>query len=104
MAVEGAAPEACDLLVEAGHVVPVEPHGVVLEDHAVAVRGGAIVAEALRGASSAVLVLGDMSGSRGRAPQVVPWSNSRSAAPLRLQRTVEEALALLPAPEPLIRP
>lgn len=40
----------------------------------------------------AVLVLGDMSGGRDRAPEVVPWSNSRQAAPLRLQRTVEEAL------------
>jgi 5-methylthioadenosine/S-adenosylhomocysteine deaminase len=37
-------PEPCDLLIEAGWVVPVEPHGVVLEDHAVAVREGAIVA------------------------------------------------------------
>ena len=26
----GMAPEACDLLIEAGHVVPVVPHGVVL--------------------------------------------------------------------------
>ena len=38
------APEAVDLLIEAGYVVPIEPHGVVLEDHAVAVRDGAIVA------------------------------------------------------------
>ena len=37
-------PQACDLLIEAGFVVPVEPHGVVLEDHAVAVSGGTIVA------------------------------------------------------------
>jgi hypothetical protein len=37
-------PEPCDLLIEAGHVVPVEPHGVVLDDHAVAVRDGVIVA------------------------------------------------------------
>lgn len=37
-------PEHCDLLIEAGFVVPVEPHGVVLENHAVAVRGGVIVA------------------------------------------------------------
>ena len=29
------APERCDLLIEAGWVVPVEPHGVVLEGHAV---------------------------------------------------------------------
>lgn len=33
----------CDLLIEAGFVVPVEPHAIVLEDHAVAVRGGRIV-------------------------------------------------------------
>ena len=37
-------PESCDLLIEAGWVVPVEPHGVVLDDHAVAVRDGRIVA------------------------------------------------------------
>ncbi len=37
-------PEACDLLIEAGYVVPIEPHAVVLEDHAVAVRGSEIVA------------------------------------------------------------
>jgi 5-methylthioadenosine/S-adenosylhomocysteine deaminase len=36
--------ETCDLLIEAGWVVPVEPHGVVLEHHAVAIRDGAIVA------------------------------------------------------------
>lgn len=33
-----------DLLIEARWVVPVEPHGVVLEDHAVAVDGGEIKA------------------------------------------------------------
>jgi len=36
--------QSCDLLIEAGFVVPVEPHGVVLENHAVAVREGVIVA------------------------------------------------------------
>lgn len=41
---EHASPEPCDLLIEAGFVVPVEPHGVVLEDHAVAVQGSTIVA------------------------------------------------------------
>ncbi|MEO7251974.1 MAG: TRZ/ATZ family hydrolase, partial [Arenimonas sp.] len=34
----------CDLLIEAGWVIPVQPHGVVLEDHAVAVTGDSIVA------------------------------------------------------------
>lgn len=41
---EAVRPEACDLLIEAGFVVPVQPHGVVLEEHAVAVSGGAILA------------------------------------------------------------
>ncbi len=36
--------ESVDLLIEAGHVVPIEPHAVVLERHAVAVRDGVIVA------------------------------------------------------------
>ena len=34
----------CDLLIEAGWVVPVQPHGVALEDHAVAVSDGRILA------------------------------------------------------------
>ncbi len=37
-------PQPVDLLIEARWVVPVEPHGVVLEDHAVAVQGDRIVA------------------------------------------------------------
>ncbi len=36
--------ESIDLLIEAAHVVPVEPHAVVLDDHAVAVHRGEIVA------------------------------------------------------------
>ena len=35
--------QAIDLLIEAGWVIPVEPHAVALSDHAVAVRGGRIV-------------------------------------------------------------
>ncbi len=37
-------PQSIDLLIEARWVVPVEPHAVVLEDHAVAVHEGRIVA------------------------------------------------------------
>ncbi len=36
--------QPCDLVIEAGWVIPVEPHGLVLEHHAVAVRGGVILA------------------------------------------------------------
>jgi 5-methylthioadenosine/S-adenosylhomocysteine deaminase len=38
--------EAVDILIEARWVVPVEPHGVVLDDHAVVVRDGRILAVA----------------------------------------------------------
>ena len=41
---ESNAPESCDLLIEARHVIPVEPHAVVLDHHAVAIRDGVIVA------------------------------------------------------------
>lgn len=36
-------PQDCDLLIEAGWVVPVEPHALVLREHALAVRGSEIV-------------------------------------------------------------
>jgi 5-methylthioadenosine/S-adenosylhomocysteine deaminase len=41
---EAAVPESCDFLIEARHVVPIEPHGGVLEHHAVAIRSGVILA------------------------------------------------------------
>src|SRR3546814_15471691 len=37
-------PQSIDLLIEARWVVPVEPHAVVLENHAVAIDGERIVA------------------------------------------------------------
>jgi hypothetical protein len=42
--------------------------------------------------TDAVLVLGDVAGSRAARPWVVPWSLGREPAPLALQRTVEAAL------------
>jgi hypothetical protein len=40
----------------------------------------------------AVLVLGDLASQRTRRPFVTAWSNDLGKAPLRLQRTVEEAV------------
>jgi hypothetical protein len=40
----------------------------------------------------AVLVLGDVAGSRAARPWVVPWSLGNDPAPLALQRTVENAV------------
>jgi hypothetical protein len=44
------------------------------------------------GPVDAVLVLGDMAGTREERPWVVPWSLGPGAAPLGLQRTVEAAV------------
>ena len=44
------------------------------------------------GAVDAVLVLGDLGGSRLRRPWVVPWSDRGPPAPAALQRTVETAV------------
>ncbi len=41
---DSSAPEPCHLLIEARHVVPMDRPGVVLEDHAVAIRDDVIVA------------------------------------------------------------
>ncbi|MFL5816815.1 MAG: M28 family peptidase [Conexibacter sp.] len=44
------------------------------------------------GPVDAVLVLGDLAGTRVDRPLVVPWSQSTALAPLELRRTVESAL------------
>lgn len=44
------------------------------------------------GPVDAVLVLGDLAGTRTDRPLVVPWSQSTALAPLQLRRTVESAL------------
>lgn len=64
------APQPCDLLIEAGWVVPVVPHGVVLEDHAIAVRDGAIVA-------------------------ILPWHDARAAFAPR-ERVARPGSAVIP--------
>ncbi|MBS0194931.1 MAG: TRZ/ATZ family hydrolase [Proteobacteria bacterium] len=61
-------PQHCDLLIEAGWVIPVEPHGVVLAEHAVAVKDGAILA-------------------------VLPWADARAA--YRAAETVSRPHAAL---------
>lgn len=50
------------------------------------------LAQKTGGPIDAVLVLGDMAGTRTDRPLVVPWSQSTAVAPLELRRTVEAAL------------
>ena len=87
-------PTACDLLIEAGWVVPVVPHGVVLEDHAVAVREGAIVAvlpthEARMRFDAAEVV------SRPRAALIPGLVNAHTHNPMTLLRGVADDLPLM---------
>jgi hypothetical protein len=55
--------------------------------------GATRLARATKGRVAAAFVLGDLSGDRGRRPQVVPWGNTPSPVSLKLQRTVERALS-----------
>ena len=54
--------------------------------------GAADVVRKLTDPVDAVIVLGDLAGSRSRRPYVIPWSNGSQIAPIRLRRTVEAAL------------
>lgn len=87
--------QTCDLLIEAGWVVPVEPRGVVLTDHAVVVSGDRIVAllpitEArARYAPAQVL----------RRPEAVLMPglvNAHTHNPMTLMRGVADDLPLMP--------
>lgn len=57
------------------------------------VGGAERLARMAGGPVDAVLVLGDLAGTRIRRPLVVPWSSSARIAPLELRRTVETAVA-----------
>jgi 5-methylthioadenosine/S-adenosylhomocysteine deaminase len=89
------APRPCDLIIEAGWVVPVEPHGVVLDDHAVVVSGGAIVAvlprwEARANYDAAQTV------KRPNCVLIPGLVNAHTHNPMTLMRGVADDLALMP--------
>ena len=87
------APQACDLIIEAGWVVPVVPHGVVLEDHAVVVCGGRVeavlpIVEARQRFRAASTV------SRPEAALVPGFVNAHTHNPMTLLRGVADDLPL----------
>jgi 5-methylthioadenosine/S-adenosylhomocysteine deaminase len=86
-------PQTCDLLIEAGFVVPVEPHGVVLEDHAVAVTGGVIVA-ILPAAEARVRFQAAETVSRPEAALIPGMVNAHTHNPMTLLRGVADDLPL----------
>jgi 5-methylthioadenosine/S-adenosylhomocysteine deaminase len=86
--------ESCDLLIEAGHVVPVVPHGMALAGHAVAVRGAIIVAilpikEARARFDAAETV------SRPDAALIPGLINAHTHNPMTLLRGVADDLPLM---------
>src|SRR5918993_2841909 len=89
-----AAAEACDLLIEAGWVVPVEPHAVVLEDHAVAVRGGDIVAVLPREEARARFAAAEVV-SRPGSVLIPGLVNAHCHNPMTLLRGVADDLPLM---------
>jgi hypothetical protein len=54
--------------------------------------GAADLAGHIAGPVDAVIVLGDLAGSRSSRPYVVPWSDGSQIAPIQLRRTVAAAL------------
>ncbi|CTP84278.1 N-ethylammeline chlorohydrolase [Xanthomonas translucens pv. arrhenatheri] len=87
-------PESCDLLIEAGYVVPIEPHAVVLEDHAVAVRGSEIVA-LLPTAQARARFAAARTVSRPDAALLPGLVNAHTHNPMTLLRGIADDLPLM---------
>ncbi|WIH03708.1 TRZ/ATZ family hydrolase [Xanthomonas translucens pv. graminis] len=87
-------PESCDLLIEAGYVVPIEPHAVVLEDHAVAVRGSEIVA-LLPTAQARARFAAARTVSRPDAALLPGLVNAHTHNPMTLLRGIADGLPLM---------
>ncbi|TXH64485.1 MAG: TRZ/ATZ family hydrolase [Thermomonas sp.] len=87
------APQACDLIIEAGWVVPVVPHGVVLTDHAVVVSGGEILA-VLPAAEARTRYQAKETVSRPEAALIPGFVNGHTHNPMTLLRGVADDLPL----------
>ncbi|KGT84048.1 N-ethylammeline chlorohydrolase, partial [Xanthomonas vasicola] len=89
-----APPEPCDMLIEAGYVVPIEPHAVVLEDHAVAVSNGVIVA-VLPTAEARMRFAPKQTMSRPDAALMPGLVNAHTHNPMTLLRGIADDLPLM---------
>ena len=86
-------PQSIDTLIEAGWVVPVEPHGVVLEGHAVAVDGGTVVAVLPLAEARARCAAREVV-SRPGSVLIRGLGNAHTHNPMTLMRGVADDLAL----------
>lgn len=87
--------QACDLLIEAGWVVPVAPKGAVLADHAVAVAGGRILAVLPRAGARARFLPAEVV-SRPEGVLIPGLVNLHTHNPMTLLRGVADDLPLMP--------
>ncbi|MBS3959329.1 MAG: TRZ/ATZ family hydrolase [Xanthomonadaceae bacterium] len=87
--------EPCDLLIEAGWVVPVVPKGAVLAGHAVAVRDGRILAVLPRAEARARFLPAETV-SRPEAVLIPGLVNLHTHNPMTLLRGVADDLPLMP--------
>lgn len=86
-------PQPCDLLIEAGVVVPVVPHGAVLANHAVAVRGERIV-EVLPVEQARARYRPEQTVQRPDAALIPGLVNAHTHNPMTLLRGVADDLPL----------
>ncbi|MBT2747565.1 MULTISPECIES: TRZ/ATZ family hydrolase [unclassified Lysobacter] len=84
----------CDLLIEAGWVVPVEPHAVVLDDHAVAIKGGVIV-DILPIADARARYAAAETVSRPESALIPGLVNAHTHNPMTLLRGIADDLPLM---------
>lgn len=87
-------PQPCDLLIEAGWVVPVEPHGAVLADHAVAVADGRILA-LLPAAEARVRFAARETVRRPDAVLIPGFVNAHTHNPMTLLRGIADDMPLM---------
>ena len=85
----------CDLIIEAGWVVPVLPHGVVFENYAVVVSGDKIV-DLLPIADTAKKYIAKKTVSRPDAVLLPGLVNAHTHNPMTLMRGVADDLPLMP--------
>ncbi len=86
--------QTCDLLIEAGWVVPVEPHGVVLANHAVAVLNGEILS-VLPISEARIVYLATETVRRPQSVLMPGLVNAHTHNPMTLLRGVADDLPLM---------
>lgn len=87
------APQSCDLLIEAGHLIPVQPADVVLADHAVAIADGRIL-DVLPRSEAAARYCAAQTVSRPQSVLIPGLVNAHTHNPMSLLRGVADDLPL----------